>query len=1323
MPNWKVSAAIFLALLLAGESRADDSLPPCWRGQPGTTFQNWAFAISNNPAAPDVLVNPNGTPQATLTQGPFATGWKASSLGRTGVWDLGQGSQVSLAVPNFGGSLVSWKYVQVQVTYLDAPGLFAAPATSWPGATLLSSQTISNQAFGPGVWRTQVTYWLMQPSPASETILIDGDATKGFVLDQILVDTRSPAPGSGDIGPFQPCWRGQPGSTYQNWLFGVSNSPAAIPAELVTNPFGTPQAVLAAGPFSSGYIEEDAFLGCRQGIWDLGQNGMLTLGIPNNSSATAGSYKYVQVQVTEYRDFLYNANATVSIPGATLINQNQTTIETTTFGGQWVVAQTIWRFGPPSPGSESVVITGGANGSLIDQVVIDTLSLDFPCPANIFAVADLGECSKSNVTWTLPAINGCTVTNVSSTPPSGSTFPVGSTLVTSVIQDSQGGSRTCQFQVNIADTQPPLVVCPANIIVPRDPLQCGAFVSFSSSAFDNCPGAASGCTPGSGSLFPLGLTTVTCLATDSVGNVSAPCNFTVRVVDLTGDLAANHPCWRGLAGSTFQQWAFSVSNNPASIPAELVTNSYGAPQGTLAAGPFSVGYIESDSFLGCRQGIWDLGQFGTLTIAVPNNPAASAGSYKYVQVQVTQYRDSLYNANATVSISGATLVSQSQTTVETTTFGGQWIIQRTVFRVGPPSPASESVVITGGANGSLIDQVVADTLVLDFPCPADITAAADPGQCSKSNVSWTLPAINGCTVTNVVSTPPSGSTFPVGTNPVIALIYDGEGGTKSCSFSVIITGGGADIAASIFPSANPAPLGEHLIYAITVTNGGPCPAADVVLSNYVAPGQIRLAITNLAGVNQGCPDPGPVAWWKGEGNANDSADSHNGIVIGGVSYLVGEVAQSFSFDGTSGAISVADAPGLRPASVTLEGWIRIQDVTGVHVIIAKRVGAGSLDSYSLFLDSGVLIGAISDNAGSGPFMTYSSIPSSSLFVTPDLVDLQDFAFKIKPASPADAVSQFIKTNLSPASASALASYSGGPNPLLASLLIHDLNSIIQNGSIYDATRFSGVALSAESQYILGRNPMGEDLVRLNRFLLRDAYPTDFSATVFPQLNDWFHVAYTFDGLTQVQALYVNGVLVNSGFVNKSIAYDAHPVLLGADDNAGSPGFFYQGRIDEMSIYDRALTGMEIQAIYQADGGGKCDAWPSSVSLGTMPGGASAQLALITAPIQCPTAAAATTASSSTSDGFPGNNTSSTTVPVLDTAAGQLVLTIQPVGNNNLVRLNWPLTCNLSVLQATPSVAPPVVWTNAIVPLQLSGSGHSTVIPASEPSLFFRVNVP
>ena len=1293
------------------------------------------------------------------------------------------------------------------------------------------------------------------------------------------------------------------------------------------------------------------------------------------------------------------------------------------------------------------MLTAGTNGTLLDQVVIDTLCLDFSCPPDLIVSADSGQCSKANVTWTLPAVNGCTVTNVTSTPPSGSTLPVGTNLVTSMIYDGQGGSKTCNFSVIVRDNEAPVVACPANITVPKDPSQCGAVVTFAATATDNCSGATAACVPSSGSLFPLGLSTVTCTATDAVGNVSAPCTFNVRVVDLTGDLLAYQPCWRGQSGSTFQQWAFSVSNNPAAIPPELATNSYGPPLASLVEGPFSAGYIESDGFLGCRQGIWDLGHLGTMTLNIPNDPASPAGSYKYVQVQVTQYRDGLYDENAAVAIAGGTLVSEQQHTNETTFFGGNWVVAQSIWRLGPPCPASEAVVLTAGTNGTLLDQVVIDTLCLYLPCPIDIAASADPGHCSKSNVTWSLPAVNGCTVTNVTSTPPAGSTFVVGTTPVHVVITDGEGGTKTCDFNVVITDDeapvalcknitvnlnalglatitGADVdngstdncgisnrtvfpdtftcadkgpnsvtltvtdvhghtatcnatvtvqdllppviacpgditttndlgqcsavvsyvapvgtdncpgastvqtaglpsgsafpvgkttntfqvtdaalntascsfvvtvtdaqppmiacpgditttsdlgqcsavvsyvapvgtdncpgastvqtaglpsgsafpvgkttntfqvtdaalntascsfvvtvtdaqppmiacpgditttsdlgqcsavvsyvapvgtdncpgastvqtaglpSGSAFPvgkttntfqvtdaalntascsfvvtvtaqadlsvaitsSANPAPLGTNLTYTITVSNGGPCTATGIVLSNYLSAGQVEVAVTN-GPTGNACPFPGPEAWWRAEGNVNDAADGHHGALAGGVAYVPGEVGQAFSFDGLTGSVSVPDAPGLRPAAVTIEGWIKVQDVTGVHVIIGKRVGAGTSDSYSIWVGSGVLFATMADNAGSGPFLTYPEFPSSSLFTAGDIVDMQSFALALK--AQADPVSQFIYANLSASTVALLTAYSSGPDPALLAALLGDLNIIIQSGSIYTPARFAAVTLSPESNYILGRSPSGSDLVRLNRFLIRDAYPADFATVVFPQLTDWFHVAYSFDPVTQVQALYVNGALVNASLVTKTIAYDTHPVLLGADDNGGSPGFFYQGNIDELSIYSRALTGTEIRAIYNANGAGKCLTPPGlSSSLGSLANGATAQVTVTARPISCPAVSAAATVTSTSIDPNLANNVATLSVPVLDLPPDGLRLTIEKVSaNNNLLRICWPLTCNPFVFQATPNLNFPITFSTEAAPFQMVDDLNCTIVPATNDMRYFRVYVP
>jgi hypothetical protein len=88
-------------------------------------------------------------------------------------------------------------------------------------------------------------------------------------------------------------------------------------------------------------------------------------------------------------------------------------------------------------------------------------------------------------------------------------------------------------------------------------------------------------------------------------------------------------------------------------------------------------------------------------------------------------------------------------------------------------------------------------------------------------------------------------------------------------------------------------------------------------------------------------------------------------------------------------------------------------------------------------------------------------------------------------------------------------------------------------------------------------------------------------------NQWHHVAAVLvdDGTPNVNEikLYVDGLLqavtVSSAqAINTAIASD---VLLGACDNAGAKGFYFNGLMDEVRIYDRSVTAAEIQAIYRA----------------------------------------------------------------------------------------------------------------------------------------------
>ncbi len=113
----------------------------------------------------------------------------------------------------------------------------------------------------------------------------------------------------------------------------------------------------------------------------------------------------------------------------------------------------------------------------------------------------------------------------SCTPATGSTFPLGTTTVNCSSNFGHSGS----FTVTVVDQTPPALTCPANQNLVS---MGGAPVSYSWTvpASDNCTSPLTvSCSPVSGSVFPIGTTTVTCQSTDAAGNTGT-CTFQVNVV-------------------------------------------------------------------------------------------------------------------------------------------------------------------------------------------------------------------------------------------------------------------------------------------------------------------------------------------------------------------------------------------------------------------------------------------------------------------------------------------------------------------------------------------------------------------------------------------------------------------------------------------------------------------------------------------------------------------------------------------------------------------------------------------------------------------------
>jgi HYR domain. len=114
----------------------------------------------------------------------------------------------------------------------------------------------------------------------------------------------------------------------------------------------------------------------------------------------------------------------------------------------------------------------------------------------------------------------------------------------------------CSFTVTVQDTQPPTITCPANQTVVTDQNLCPAptcaTVNFPApTTTDNCPGVIVVCNPPSGGCLPVGVTSVTCTATDASGN-TATCSFAVSVFDTVLQDDANPSIvllWNSLTGA------------------------------------------------------------------------------------------------------------------------------------------------------------------------------------------------------------------------------------------------------------------------------------------------------------------------------------------------------------------------------------------------------------------------------------------------------------------------------------------------------------------------------------------------------------------------------------------------------------------------------------------------------------------------------------------------------------------------------------------------------------------------------------------------------
>ena len=133
--------------------------------------------------------------------------------------------------------------------------------------------------------------------------------------------------------------------------------------------------------------------------------------------------------------------------------------------------------------------------------------------------------------------------------------------------------------------------------------------------------------------------------------------------------------------------------------------------------------------------------------------------------------------------------------------------------------------------------------------------------------------------------------------------------------------------------------------------------------------------------------------------------------------------------------------------------------------------------------------------------------------------------------------------------------------------------------------------SGNSAYIMGKSHpdggQGWD-IRLNNGKIRlegtdgwaPAYNWESNGTITP--NTWHHIAIS--ATTDSIAVYINGIL-DGTTTRSTISSTSNPFRIGFTTNYGGTPF--NGLIDEIEIFDRALAANEIATIYSAGSAGKC----------------------------------------------------------------------------------------------------------------------------------------
>ena len=301
------------------------------------------------------------------------------------------------------------------------------------------------------------------------------------------------------------------------------NSDTGIPT-ISTSPQTTDTSGVATFTVKSNTVASNVFTATNGGTYNRTVAVDFTA-IPDTTAPVIAAHADVTVEATSA------AGATVTYTSpATSDNVDPTGTATCV-----AASGTVFPIGTTEVDCDATDVAGNsATQTHFNVIVVDSTSPVIDAHTDITTEAT--SASGAEVTYTSPAttdaVDGAGVATC--TPLSGTTFAIGTTIVTCTATDAHGNTGATTFDVIVEDTTDPVITVPADITGIESTSSAGAVVTYTPpTATDIVDGSiAVTCSMNSGDTFPIGTALITCSATDTAGN-TGNANFNVTVVDTT----------------------------------------------------------------------------------------------------------------------------------------------------------------------------------------------------------------------------------------------------------------------------------------------------------------------------------------------------------------------------------------------------------------------------------------------------------------------------------------------------------------------------------------------------------------------------------------------------------------------------------------------------------------------------------------------------------------------------------------------------------------------------------------------------------------------